>query len=152
MGRAGRSPISGARQGDLPAAWFPAGKIIQKSVVRPISDDIVSAYDAPFPDERYKAGARQFPVLVPIRPDDPASDANRAAWEVLKQWGKPFLTAFADKDPVTRGGERVFQKLIPGAQGQPHVTIENAGHFLQEDQGERLAEVVIDFMASPPDA
>ncbi|MCC5857453.1 MAG: haloalkane dehalogenase [Ectothiorhodospiraceae bacterium] len=130
---------------------FPAGKIIQKSVARPISEDIISAYDAPFPDERYKAGARQFPVLVPIRPDDPASEANRAAWEVLKQWNKPFLTAFSDKDPVTRGGEKPFQKLIPGAQGQPNVTIQDAGHFLQEDQGERLAEVVNDFIASTPD-
>lgn len=125
---------------------FPAGKIIQTGLALPISDEIVAAYDAPFPEENYKAGARQFPLLVPTRPDDPAAEANRAAWEVLKAWQKPFLTAFSDKDPITRGGEKVLQKLIPGAQGQPHVTIENGGHFLQEDQGEKLAEVVVEFI------
>ena len=130
---------------------FPAGKIIQTGLALPISDDIVAAYDAPFPDESYKAGARQFPLLVPIRPDDPASEANRAAWEVLKEWQKPFLTAFSDKDPITRGGDKVLQKLIPGAQGQEHVTIDDGGHFLQEDQGEKLAEVVVGFIGRTSD-
>ena len=130
---------------------FPAGKIIQTGLALPISDDIVAAYDAPFPDESYKAGARQFPLLVPIRPDDPASEANRAAWEVLKEWQKPFLTAFSDKDPITRGSDKVLQKLIPGAQGQEHVTIDDGGHFLQEDQGEKLAEVVVGFIGRTSD-
>ena len=126
---------------------FPVGKIISTGLALPIDDDIMAAYDAPFPDESYKAGARQFPALVPVTPDDPASKPNRAAWEVLMQWEKPFLTAFSDKDPITRGGDTVLRKLIPGAKDQPHVTIENGGHFLQEDQGEQLAKVVRDFIA-----
>ena len=84
---------------------------------------------------------------MPIRPDDPASDANRRAWEVLRRWEKPLLTAFSDSDPVTRGGERVFQELVPGAQGQPHVTIAGAGHFLQEDKGAELAQIIADFIS-----
>ena len=79
--------------------------------------EVVAAYDAPFPDDTYKAGARSFPTLVPTSPDDPAADANRAAWEVLGRWDKPLLTAFSDGDPITRGGERPFQKLVPGAPG-----------------------------------
>lgn len=125
---------------------FPVGKIIQSGLATTISDEIIAAYDAPFPDDSYKAGARQFPLLVPIRPDDPASEPNREAWKVLVTFDKPFLTCFSDKDPVTRGGDRVLQKLIPGCEGQPHVTIENGGHFLQEDQGEQLAALVLDFM------
>jgi haloalkane dehalogenase len=85
---------------------------------------------------------------VPARPDDPASAANRAAWEVLRQWKKPFLTAFGDADPITRGADRLLQALIPGAAGQPHRTIARAGHFLQEDAGEELAEIVAAFAAS----
>ena len=126
---------------------FPVGKVIQTGLARPVSEDIVAAYDAPFPDDRYKAGARAFPALVPTRPDDPASEANRRAWDVLKQFRKPFLTAFSDKDPVTKGGDRVMQKLIPGCEGQPHTLIREGGHFLQEDQGEQLAELINDFIA-----
>jgi haloalkane dehalogenase len=105
-----------------------------------------AAYDAPFPDDSYTAGARRFPVLVPTSPDDPAAAANRRAWEVLERFERPFLTAFSDSDPVTKGGEGVFQRRVPGAQGQPHTTIEGAGHFLQEDAGEQLARVVADFV------
>jgi len=123
------------------------GGIVKGACQTELSPEIVAAYDAPFPDETYKAGARAFPLLVPSKPDDPAAPANRKAWDALRQWQKPFLTAFSDSDPVTRGGERVFQKLIPGAQGQPHVTIAGAGHFLQEDKGEECARVVIDFLA-----
>lgn len=126
---------------------FPVGKIIAGAVTCELPPEVIAAYDAPFPEEAFKAGARQFPVLVPTSVDDPAHADNVAAWEVLKQWQKPFLTAFSDSDPVTGGGEKVFQKLIPGAQGRPHTTIKNGGHFLQEDQGEALADVVIDFMA-----
>ena len=100
---------------------------------------MIAAYDAPFPDDSYKAGVRQFPMLVPSQPDDPASDANRAAWESLRSWTKPFLTAFSDHDPITAGADRVLRADIPGCQGQPHTTITNAGHFLQEDAGEELA-------------
>ena len=106
-----------------------------------------AAYNTPFPDDRYTAGARQFPSLVPTTPDDPASEANRRAWEVLTRWEKPFLTAFSDSDPITKGGDRIFQRLIPGAKGQPHTTIAGAGHFLQEDKGEELAGVVVNFLA-----
>jgi haloalkane dehalogenase len=86
-------------------------------------------------------------MLVPISPDDPAAAPNRKAWEVLLRWEKPFLTAFSDSDRITRGGDHVLQAMIPGAKGQPHTTIEGAGHFLQEDKGEELAAVVVDFIA-----
>ena len=119
---------------------------VRGGCVTDLAAEIVAAYDAPFPDDRYKAGARQFPMLVPISPDDPASVPNRKAWEVLNQWRKPFLTAFSDSDPITRGGDRFFQQAIPGAAGQPHTTIVGAGHFLQEDKGEELARVVVQFL------
>ncbi len=126
---------------------FEIGRLIQGATVTTLSDDVVAAYDAPFPDDSYKAGARIFPSLVPTSPDDPAAPANRRAWEVLERWEKPFLTTFSDSDPVTKGGERVLQARIPGAKGQPHVTIEGGGHFLQEDKGAELARVVVDFIA-----
>lgn len=126
---------------------FHVGGIIKGGCVTELSPEVIAAYNAPFPDDSYKAGARQFPLLVPTRPDDPASEPNRKAWEVLKRWSKPFLTAFSDSDPVTRGADAVLQKLIPGTAGQPHTTITGAGHFLQEDKGEELAQVVVDFIA-----
>ena len=129
---------------------FPIGTIIQKSTVTDLPDEVVAAYDAPFPSSKYKAGARQFPALVPIRPDDPASDANRAAWQVFGRWEKPFLTAFSDQDPITRGGDRLWQKHVPGASGQAHTTIRDGGHFLQEDKGPELARVVIEFARANP--
>jgi haloalkane dehalogenase len=130
----------------LYSPYFPVGKIIQKGTTTNLRDEVVTAYDAPFPSRRFKAGARMFPALVPVRPDDPASDANRRAWDAFGRWEKPFLTAFSDKDPVTRGGDRVWQKHVPGAKSQHHVTIEGAGHFLQEDKGEKLANLVIEFI------
>jgi len=126
---------------------FPTGNLINSACVSTLSADVIAAYDAPFPDERYKEGVRQFPLLVPITPDDPAADKNRAAWKVLCQWQKPFLTAFSDSDPITAGGDALMQKLIPGTKGQKHTTIADAGHFLQEDKGEMLAEVVVQFIA-----
>lgn len=129
---------------------FPAGGVLKGGTVTPLPQAVIDAYDAPYPDERYKEGARQFPLLVPITPDDPASEKNRAAWQVLGQWQKPFLTAFSDSDPITAGGDKLMHKLIPGTRGQAHTTIVNAGHFLQEDQGERLAEVVVKFIAATP--
>jgi haloalkane dehalogenase len=127
---------------------FHVGGILKGGCVTPMSDDVIAAYDAPFPDDTYKAGARQFPMLVPTRPDDPAAEPNRKAWEALAQWKKPFLTAFSDSDPVTGGADRVLQSSIPGAAGQPHTTIVGGGHFLQEDKGEELARVVCDFIAA----
>jgi haloalkane dehalogenase len=129
---------------------FAAGKIINGATTTELPPEVIAAYDAPYPDESFKAGARQFPTLVPASPDDPASESNRAAWEVLKQWQKPFLNAFSDSDPVTAGGDEAFKALIPGCEGQAHTTIENGGHFLQEDQGERLAEVVNAFIEENP--
>jgi len=126
---------------------FNVGRIVNGGCVTDLPDDIIAAYDAPFPDETYKEGARQFPLLVPTSPEDPAAPANRRAWEVLRQWTKPFLTAFSDSDPVTRGADRLLQSQIPGAKDQPHTTIVGGGHFLQEDKGEELARIVVDFMA-----
>jgi haloalkane dehalogenase len=125
---------------------LPVGAIVQRGCTSDLSPEVVAAYDAPFPDEAFKAGAREFPALVPTSPDDPAAIANRKAWEVFAKWTKPLLTAFSDKDPITSGGERVLQRLVPGATGQPHTTIRHAGHFLQEDRGEQLAATVVDFV------
>jgi haloalkane dehalogenase len=128
--------------------WFPIGRIIQSGTVTKLSNDVVAAYDAPFPSSSYKAGARAFPALVPTRPNDPASAANRAAWNTFTHWKKPFLTTFSNRDPITRGGERPWQQHVPGAQNQRHIKIKNAGHFLQEDAGPELADVIIDFVRS----
>jgi haloalkane dehalogenase len=125
---------------------FPVSTIVNGGCVKPLLSKVKAAYDAPFPDESYKEGARIFPSLVPASPDDPAAPANRSAWEVMKVLDKPFLTAFSDSDPITRGGEQIFQRLIPGAQGQPHVVIKGGGHFIQEDCGEEFAQVVVDFI------
>ena len=126
--------------------YFPIGRIIQKATTTALSDDVIAAYDAPFPSRRYKAGARAFPLLVPTRPDDPASEANRAAWDAFSRWEKPFLTCFSNRDPITRGGDRVWQKHVPGAAGQPHTVVRDAGHFLQEDKGPELAALLLDFV------
>jgi len=127
---------------------FTVGKIVNGGCTSDLSPEVIAAYDAPFPDESYKEGARQFPLLVPSSPDDPASEPNRAAWESLKKWTKPFLCAFSDQDPITAGADAVLRTDIPGCEGQPHTTIEGAGHFLQEDRGEQLATVVADFVRS----
>jgi haloalkane dehalogenase len=131
---------------------FPTGRILQGGTQTELPPDVVAAYDAPFPDESYKAGARQFPTLVPATPDDPAAPANRAAWTQLERYAKPFLTAFSDSDPVTRGGDAILQQRIPGARGRKHVTLAGGGHFLQEDCGEALARVVAAFVADTQDA
>lgn len=128
------------------AERFPIGAIVNGGCTTELAPEVVAAYDAPFPDDAYKEAARQLPGLMPIEPDTEASADNRAAWEVLKRWDQPLLTAFSDADPVTAGGYRPFQKLVPGAQGQPHTTIEGAGHFVQEDAGPELARIVIDLI------
>jgi haloalkane dehalogenase len=116
----------------------------------PLSDQAVAAYDAPFPSRRFKVGARLFPTFVPTTPQDPEFANNTQAWSVLKQWDKPFLTLFSSRDPITRGGERIFQKHVPGAANQPHETIRRAGHFLQEDQGPEVAQKIAAFIAANP--
>ena len=115
-----------------------------------LSDDVIAAYDAPFPDDSYKAGARIFPSLVPTSTDDPAAPANRKAWEVLMKWEKPFLTTFSDSDPVTAGGHKRWQSDVPGAQGQKHRILKGAGHFLQDDAGPELTAIIIEFMQDNP--
>lgn len=137
------------------AGYMPVGKIVSRDPADPkaapkFGEDVMAAYEAPFPNGRYMAGPLAMPMLVPISPDNPATEANRAAWEVFKAWQKPLLTAFSDGDPITAGGERVFQKLVPGAQGQDHVTIEGGYHFLQEDKGTEFAQAVIRFIESNP--
>jgi haloalkane dehalogenase len=146
--------------GDVPAgpaflAWqkysqetphLHVGGIVKGGCAKELAPGVIAAYDAPFPDDRFTAGARQFPLLVPTSPLDPAAPANRAAWQRLEEFKRPFLTAFSDRDPITRGGDRALVARIPGAAGQRHVTIEGAGHFLQEDSGEALAAVVRDFV------
>ena len=129
---------------------LPVAGIIQNGTVARLDAATLAAYDAPFPDERYKAGARQFPLLVPISPDDPATSANRAAWQALQGFNRPFITAFSDQDPITAGGDKILQKLIPGCQGQAHCTISQAGHFLQEDQSGQLSAVLLQFMQANP--
>lgn len=130
------------------AERFPIGAIVNGGCTTDLPPEVVAAYDAPFPDDRYTAGARVFPSLVPTRPDDPASDANRAAWASLGRFEQPFLLAFSDADPITGGGEKAFLRAVPGTAGQPHVTIEGGGHFLQEDRGPELARVLVEFLAS----
>ncbi len=126
---------------------FDLKMVMQFGCAQPVAEEVQNAYDAPFPDETYKAGARIFPSLVPVTPDNPASEANRKAWQVLGTFEKPFLTAFSDGDPITKGGDQIFLDKVPGTKEQPHTTIKNGGHFLQEDVGEDFAEVVLGFMS-----
>ena len=142
----------------LPEAWWnfrnfvertpdlPIGFLVSAAVVDPMPAEVVAAYDAPFPTADHKAGARAFPDLIPQDADNPATPANQKAWEVMAKWDKPFLCAFSDSDPITAGGEHMLIGKIPGAADQPHTTIVGAGHFLQEDRGPELANVVVDWM------
>jgi len=125
---------------------FDIGKIVAGGCERPLSLAEVAAYDAPFPTEEHKAGARILPSLVPVTADDPAAAANLAAWDALRRFDKPFLCAFSDEDKVTAGGDAVFVREVPGARDQPHVTVGGGGHFLQEDRGPELAAIIADFI------
>ncbi len=143
---------------DMPEIWWEfrravegapvldIGRLVESGCLRGLDDTCRAAYDAPFPDEAAKVGPRVMPTLVPTQPDDPAAEANRAAWEVLTQWDKPFLTAFSDGDPITGDMAPILQKLIPGAAGLEHPVVAGAGHFLQEDAGEELGRVVAGFV------
>lgn len=127
-------------------AHFDAGQICNYFGRGSLTESEVNAYRAPFPDESYLAGARRFPMLVPSTPDDPATQATRAAWQVLMNWTRPMLLCFSDGDPVTAGADQPFLKLVPGAQNQPHITL-HGGHFIQEEDGETWARAVLDWMA-----
>jgi haloalkane dehalogenase len=131
-------------QPDLQVGWFVAA-----GCVRPITDAVRAAYDAPFPDEAYKTGPRAMPGLIPTTPDDPASEANRAAWKTLCDSMTPMLVAFSDSDPMTGAMAPIFAGQMRGAQGVDHPTVKNAGHFLQEDAGEDLAEAINRFSPHP---
>ena len=143
---------------DMPAVWWAfrqaveraevldIGRFVQSGCRRPLARAERAAYDAPFPEEAYKAGPRAMPLLVPTRPDDPASAANRAAWQALARWEKPFLCAFSDGDPITGAMAPVLQATVPGAAHRPHPVIAGAGHFLQEDAGPQLAAEIARFL------
>jgi haloalkane dehalogenase len=147
--------------GDLPATegflqWqrfsqevpvFSAGDIVQMATATDVPAEIRAGYDAPFPDERYQAGAREFPMLVPISPDNPASRDNRVAWHVLRSWDKPFLTVFSGTDQSFAGAAEMFQDAVPGAKHQQHRTVDNTGHFVPEDLGEELGKIIVAFVS-----
>jgi haloalkane dehalogenase len=136
------------RQAIQSAPTLDIARFVASGCVRGLSPEARAAYDAPFPDESFKAGPRAMPGLVPYRPDDPASEANRAAWKVLTAWEKPFLTAFSDSDPITGAMGPILRRAIPGAAGLDHPTIANAGHFLQEDAPAELAAAIVEFCRS----
>jgi len=129
-------------------AVFPTPMIVNGGTVRDLNPAELAAYEAPYPDESYKAGARQFPALVPIKPDMDSVAENIEAWKVLERFEKPFLTAFSDSDPITKGGDERLHARIPGCRGQAHVTIKSGGHFLQEDQPEEISDVLDRFIKS----
>jgi haloalkane dehalogenase len=144
---------------DMPDVWWrfrravekaemlDVARLVQSGCRTQLAPDVRAAYDAPFPDESFKAGPRAMPLLVPTRPDDPATPANRAAWKALTSSSIPFLCAFSDGDPITAPWEPELRDKIPGASGRAHPTITGAGHFLQEDAGPQLAEAVARFVA-----
>jgi haloalkane dehalogenase len=126
--------------------WFPIGRIVKAGCAQGLTPQELAAYNAPFPTRRHRIAARLFPGFVPTRPDDPERENNERAWEFFKRWDKPFLTLFSNRDPVTRGGHRIWQQLVPGAQGQPHAVTRGAGHFLQEDKGAEVAQAIVAFI------
>jgi haloalkane dehalogenase len=111
---------------------------------RGLSREAKAAFNAPFPDESYLAGVRKFPSLIPLFHDDAEVQENKAAWQVLKQFDKPFLCAFSDADPITAGADASFLKVVPGCSGLPHRTIAPAGHFLQQEQPEQCVQAILD--------
>jgi haloalkane dehalogenase len=152
-------PTGDTNMGDAFMAWqrfsqevpeLPVGQIVASGCTSAPPEDVVAGYNAPFPDENYKEGARQFPLLVPTQPDDPAADANRRAWEALRTFEKPFLCAYSDADPITSGADALFLAQVPGTKEQDHPTIKGAGHFLQEDSGPDLAEAIVNFVGRNP--
>jgi haloalkane dehalogenase len=125
---------------------LPVAELIARTAVKPLPPEVLAGYEAPFPDARYKAGMLQITCGIPVREGDEGLEANRAAWRALEQFDHPFLTAFSDSDPATIAWEQVFQHRVAGAAGQPHVRIRGAGHFVQEEQGDELADALLRFL------
>ena len=145
----GQSPGAGFefwQQFSQDVEFLDCGRLVDNATATEVSEAVQEAYRAPFLEELYMAGARHFPLLVPVSPDDPAVPANRAAWEVLERWTKPVLTLWAPDDPVLGGGQAAFTERIPGAAGQPHAQFHPASHFIQEDQGPALAEAMVAWL------
>jgi haloalkane dehalogenase len=132
--------------------WFPIGRIVAAGCAQPLAQDETAAYEAPFPTRSHRIAARLMPGFVPTTTHDPQSQHNIAAWEFYQHWDKPFLTLFSSGDPITRGGHKVWERRVPGAQGQPHAIVRGAGHFLQEDKGPELAEKITAFIKATPAA
>ncbi len=148
-------PTGDGKPSDAFMAWqkfsqtsptFDIGFLINSATVTDLSPEEIAAYDAPFPDDTFKAGARIFPSLVPTAVDDPERQANLEAWTVLEAWDKPFVCCFSDRDPVTAGGDAPFLRRVPGTKGQPHITATDAHHFFQEDAADQLAQLLIDVI------
>ena len=132
------------------AKEFDVGRVVQGGTASELSSDVIKGYNAPFPDESYKAGPRIMPSLVPTTKTDPETKANKAAWGVFYKWEKPLLTAFGDSDPITRGAYKPWRDTVPGAKGQNHTLVEGGGHFIQEEKGPELADIIIQFIKNNP--
>jgi haloalkane dehalogenase len=130
------------RSPDIVASFF------LNAVAGPLADDVLAGYDAPFPDKSFKAGLRQFTALIPLTRNDPGAAIGRATMAALEQWHRPFLTAYSDGDPPTRGWDKIFQERIPGARGQNHTTVAGAAHFIQEQKGQELGRIVAEFISA----
>src|SRR5579862_8997764 len=128
------------------APALSVSRLVQSGCQAALPPAVLAAYDAPFPDPSYAAAVRAMPGLVPATPDDPASAANRAAWRQLAAWDKPFLVAFSDRDPITGAMAPILKRTVPGAADRHHPVLEGAGHFLQEDAGEELGAIIVDFI------
>jgi haloalkane dehalogenase len=132
------------------AKTLSVSRLVQAGCQTSLPPEVLAAYEAPFPDPSFAAAPRAMPELVPTSPDDPAAEANRAAWRQLASWEKPFLVAFSDRDPITGSMAPVLARTVPGAAGIDHPVIAGAGHFLQEDAGEQLGNVIVDFIRAHP--
>lgn len=129
---------------------YPYEKVFHAGTFKKLSDEVIAAYKAPFPDDSYESAFRSMPFLIPLKPDDPEAEENKNAMEEYRQWTKPFLTLFSDSDPLTKDGDKLWQKIVPGAQGQNHATFKNARHFVQEDYGPELSAHIIEFIKNNP--